>query len=99
MNKSKDALSPDTFPLPSLKAKLEAVAKEVHNGRGIAIIRNLDPSKYSFEDGIVIYAGIASYIGEKRGTQDKDGNILGKLSTTRPDLHVDLLNESFDSSH
>ncbi|KAL9625233.1 MAG: hypothetical protein Q9160_000635 [Pyrenula sp. 1 TL-2023] len=76
LNISKDALSPDTFPLPSLKSKLEAAAVEVHNGRGISIFRGLNPSKYSFEDGIMIYAGIASYIGEKRGTQDNDGNIL-----------------------
>lgn len=53
------------------------MAEEVHLGRGIAILRGLDPSKYTLEDNILIYAGVASYVGETRGTQDNDGNILG----------------------
>jgi len=74
---SKDEIRPSTFPLPSLKPLLDSVAEDIHLGQGIVIIRGLDPSKYSLEDNILIYAGIASYIGSTRGTQDEDGNILG----------------------
>lgn len=84
---SKDEIRPGTFPLPSLKPVLDSIAEDVHLGQGITILRGLDPSKYSFEDNILIYAGIASYVGSTRGTQDKDGNVLG-LFTPRSKTNV-----------
>ncbi|KEF59890.1 uncharacterized protein A1O9_04738 [Exophiala aquamarina CBS 119918] len=89
LNISKNEICPGTFPLPSLKPLLDSVAEEVHLGQGIGILRGLDPSKYSFEDNILIYAGIASYVGSTRGTQDKDGNVLVHIRNVGADVAPD----------
>ncbi|OCK91311.1 Clavaminate synthase-like protein [Cenococcum geophilum 1.58] len=73
---TKDEISQTTFPLPGLRARLLQTAQEVHQGRGFAVLRGLDPSKYSLADNVILYAGIASYIGNKRGLQDRSGNVL-----------------------
>lgn len=67
----------NNFPLPSLLKRLDLIAQNVHRGRGFAIIRGLDPKEYSPEDNAIVFLGISSYIGEKRGMQDGDGNMLG----------------------
>ncbi|RMZ86330.1 hypothetical protein DV736_g6445, partial [Chaetothyriales sp. CBS 134916] len=76
LNISKNDIGPDSFPLPTVQKELRAMAEDVHNGRGISILRGLDPANYAFEDNVLLYAGIASYIGATRGKQDKDGNVL-----------------------
>jgi hypothetical protein len=87
LNLSKDEIRPDNFPLPTLKTCLHSVAGEVLLGRGLVILRGLDPSKYSLEDNILIYAGIASYVGETRGAQDNDGNVLGSFDFSEIDKY------------
>ena len=71
-------MSKELFPLPSLGAKLERISKDLHDGRGIAIIRGLTPAKYSASDNILLFTGLASYLGSRRGAQDRFGNMLSK---------------------
>lgn len=52
---------------------------DVHNGRGFAVIRGINPGDYSVEDLTLAYMGLASYVADKRGCQDKLGNMLGKI--------------------
>jgi hypothetical protein len=66
------------FPLPTLKYQLWEFCIEVHSGRGFCIIRGLDPKLYSAADNLIIFLGLSSYIAERRGRQDQNGNILGK---------------------
>lgn len=66
----------ETFPLPTIQTQLARVALDVHQGRGFAIVRGLDARKYTAEDSAIIFLGIASYIGEQRGVQDKRGSVL-----------------------
>lgn len=40
------------------------------------MIKGLDAKRYSVEDSVTVYLGIASYIADKRGLQDKKGNVL-----------------------
>ncbi|KXX76429.1 hypothetical protein MMYC01_200183 [Madurella mycetomatis] len=80
-------VSPDNFPLPTLGPKLLRVALDIHCGKGFAVVRGLKPDEYSPEDNVLIFLGISSYIGAKRGRQDEDGNMLmhirdAKLSKT-----------------
>jgi hypothetical protein len=75
---SGDKINRQTFPLPSLGAKLELLAREVHSGKGFCNIRGLKPDDYSPEDNVLLYLGVASYFGERRGKQDDDGYMLGK---------------------
>jgi hypothetical protein len=66
------------FPLPELGTRLERVAEEIHNGRGFMVLSGLDPSRYTTEKSTIIYLGIASYIGDKRGLQNSKGRMLCK---------------------
>lgn len=47
-------------------------------GRGFVVIRGLEASKYTVEDSVTVFLGVASYIAEKRGRQDRKGNMLCK---------------------
>jgi len=66
----------DNFPLPTLKAKLDNLTRDLHNGKGFFSIRGLEPDGFTPEDNVLIFLGIASYIGNKRGKQDDDGYML-----------------------
>jgi hypothetical protein len=66
------------FPLPKLAPQLAQCAKTIHEGRGFFVLRGLDQLNYSVEDSTIIYLGIASYIADKRGLQDKNGTVLSK---------------------
>ena len=74
-----ERISQDTFTLPTLGKKLETLAAVLTNGVGFFIIQGLDPQRYSNQVNVVIFLGISSYIGEKRGRQDELGNMLRKL--------------------
>lgn len=68
----------ENFSLPTLGPKLAGCAKYIHSERGFCIIRGLDPSIYSIEDGTLVFLGISSYIGEQRASQDKLLNMISK---------------------
>lgn len=55
------------------------ISLDVHDGRGFAVIRGINPGDYSVEDLTLAYMGVASYVADKRGCQDKVGNMLGEL--------------------
>lgn len=73
-----DQVSKETFPLPMLSRRLEDVSKELHFGRGFAILRGLEPKQYTPLDNTIIYTGVTSYIAETRGCQDSWGNMMSK---------------------
>ncbi|KAK5658455.1 hypothetical protein OQA88_1844 [Cercophora sp. LCS_1] len=86
-------VSKQNFILPTLGAKLDKLAKDVHSGKGFATIKGLTPERFpeenrpTNEDMISIFLGISSYIGATRGRQDENGNMLmhirdAKLSRT-----------------
>ncbi|KAI1475347.1 Clavaminate synthase-like protein [Daldinia eschscholtzii] len=78
-----DEITPRCFPLPTLRNKLEECALEVHRGRGLCIIRGLKPERYSIEDNIVLFLGISSYIGDKRGIQNSKGDVLSHVTESK----------------
>ncbi|KAL2152324.1 hypothetical protein VTH82DRAFT_5508 [Thermothelomyces myriococcoides] len=86
-----DRVTRETFVLPTVEAKLARASLDVHEGRGFAIIRGLDPLRYTAEENLAIFLGISSYIGEQRGVQDKMGSMLthvtdSKVWTTPPEM-------------
>jgi len=96
-------VSRETFPLPVLGKQLDAICVEVYEGRGFAIVRGLEPDDYVVEDLTVIYLGISSYIGERRGKQDQRGSMLmhvirrnderdGQYSADKP-FHTDTVTD------
>ncbi|KAK6338446.1 hypothetical protein TWF730_002506 [Orbilia blumenaviensis] len=66
----------ETFPLPVLGAKLRAIALDIHDGKGFHNIHGLDPAGISPEDNILLFLGISSYIADKRGKQNDNGDVL-----------------------
>jgi hypothetical protein len=71
-------VNPDTFPLGQFATRLQALAVELHSGRGFFVLRGLDPKLYTGEQNAIIFIGISSYIGETRGRQDMEGKMLGE---------------------
>lgn len=73
-------VSSSNFPLPTLGEKLLRTTFDIHRGKGFAVIRGLNPAEFSPEDNAIIFLGISSYIGSRRGRQDEDGNMLSTYS-------------------
>ncbi|KAI1822750.1 hypothetical protein F4861DRAFT_540680 [Xylaria intraflava] len=69
-------VSRENFPLPVLGARLDGCAAEIHRGSGLCIVRGLDPASYSAEDNVIMFLGLASYIGGQRGVQTSKGAML-----------------------
>ena len=70
------------FPLPTLGPRLRSLALEIHQGRGFFVLRGFNPDDYDTEDNLLLFLGISSYIGEKRGQQDGEGSMIGKPQPT-----------------
>ncbi|KAK0744844.1 hypothetical protein B0T21DRAFT_447950 [Apiosordaria backusii] len=81
-----DDVSKETFPLPGLKERLEAIAQEIHNGRGFVVLRGLQPDKWTNMENILVYLGVTSYIAEKRGMQDFDGRMILHIQAVVEDV-------------
>ncbi|OPB44845.1 hypothetical protein A0O28_0089830 [Trichoderma guizhouense] len=78
-----DQVDRDNFPLPNLAARLSQSARVIHEQRGFFVLRGLEESRYSVEDSTTIYLGISSYIADKRGLQDRKGNVLFRHSAEK----------------
>ncbi|EFX00167.1 taurine catabolism dioxygenase family protein [Grosmannia clavigera kw1407] len=77
-------VSKETFPLPNdLSERLSSAAYEVHRGRGLCQIQGLDPTLYSEADNLLVFLAIANYIGDKRGIQDKKGNVITHITDAK----------------
>ncbi|KAH7247062.1 hypothetical protein B0J15DRAFT_469120 [Fusarium solani] len=78
-----DEVSRDNFPLPNLSRRLRSSSETLHMGRGFVVIRGLEASRYTVEDSVTIFLGVASYIAEKRGRQDRKGNMLSHVTDSK----------------
>jgi hypothetical protein len=71
-------IAPDTFVLPILGPKLFQLKQRLYNGLGFFVLRGLEPGKYNTHTNMLLYAGIASYIGDKRAIQYEGGPALSQ---------------------
>ncbi|KAK3370039.1 hypothetical protein B0H63DRAFT_551977 [Podospora didyma] len=71
-----DAVSRDAFLLPTLQVVLDQACRDVHRGTGFVVVRRLDSKKYTVEENMNMFLGVASYIGDQRGMQDKKGSMI-----------------------
>ena len=62
--------------MPNLGQKLSTISSQLDFGYGFFVLRGLEPPKYSSEENVILFAGIASYVADKRGKQDEQGNML-----------------------
>lgn len=90
-----DCICRDNFPLPTTQHLLADITTDIHYGRGFSILRGLDPSRYTAEDNMLLFLGISSYIGNRRGRQGQDGEMISKfgqpasrITLTKIEAHV-----------
>ena len=50
------------------------MAPELYSGRGFTVISGILVDEYSYNENIIIHAGLSAYIGNKRGRQHPDGS-------------------------
>ncbi|KAJ4409470.1 hypothetical protein N0V85_004086 [Neurospora sp. IMI 360204] len=77
-----DAINKASFPLPTLQAMLYEARRQIHEGQGFAIIRGIGLS-HSAQDNANMFLGVASYIGDVRGAQDKQGSMLTHVTASK----------------
>ena len=76
------AISPLTFPLSNLGPRIASIAKQLDFGCGFFVLRGFEPRNYSSDENAILYAGIASYVADKRGRQDEHGNMLCEYTSS-----------------
>jgi hypothetical protein len=83
-----DRISPASFPLPTLRARLErALDRQILNGLGFWLVRGLPVERYSIEEAAIAYLGLGSHFGSFR-SQNAKGHLLGHVR----DLGLDVRN-------
>jgi hypothetical protein len=80
------------FPLPTLGPKLEALRKELLDGRGFFLVRGLPIDRYSRVEVATIFLGIGAHLGRARA-QNAKGHLLGHVfdlgfSSSRADVRI-----------
>jgi len=90
-----DRICPDNFPLPTIQYLLADITTDIHYGRGFSVLRGLDPFRYTAEDNMLLFLGISSYIGNRRGRQGQGGEMISKselpssrITLTKIEAHV-----------
>ena len=67
----------DNFVPPvDLRDRLFGASNGLHNTSGVCIIKGLNPALYSDSDNLLFFLGLANFIGDKHGIQDKKGNVI-----------------------
>jgi hypothetical protein len=72
------------FPLPTLGATIADIAEQLENGRGCALIRGLDASKYDDETLRIIYWGLGAHLGDPV-TQNDRGHLISQVTDSDRD--------------
>lgn len=57
---------------------MKASEKELHDGKGFFVIKGLNHDTLTAAESSLIYLGITSYIGDKKGIQNFDGDVIGR---------------------
>jgi len=71
-------LRPETFVVPSLRAKLEAMSATLIYGIGFELIRGIPIDRVGVELASTIFCGIGAHLGRAR-SQNADGHLLGHV--------------------
>jgi len=78
-------ISPATFPLPRLQARLESALNETLMGRGFVLLRGFPADKYSVSEAAIAFLGIGSHFGKFR-SQNAIGHLLGHVRNIGRDI-------------
>lgn len=80
-----DQISPKTFSVPGLAAKLNVILDELLNGRGFVVIRGMPVQKLGKDGSAIAYLGLGSHLGSFR-SQNAKGHLLGHVRDIGGDI-------------
>lgn len=84
-----ESISPKTFPLPQeLSGRLKRISHDCYNGRGFGVLRGLDPTAFTDEENVLVFAGVSSHVAPKRGFQDIARELVTCKSLPDPSCRV-----------
>ncbi|KAJ4369025.1 hypothetical protein N0V83_006107 [Neocucurbitaria cava] len=81
-------INQETFDLgnPELAHKLSLISKEIHQGRGVAVLRGLDAANFNDEEAVIAFAGVCSYICLERATDSYANQTLSHVRDATKDV-------------
>ncbi|PLN78691.1 Clavaminate synthase-like protein [Aspergillus taichungensis] len=71
-------ITKDQFPLPSLSARMAALRKDLVDGKGFFLFRNLPVQDWDLQKAAVAYMGLGTYLGYFV-SQNGRGHVLGHV--------------------
>lgn len=77
----------DTFDLgnSNLAQRLSAISTELHQGRGVVVLRGLDAAKFNDEEAVIAFTGICSHICPLRATDSYANQTLSHVRDATKD--------------
>lgn len=77
----REEICQETFDLgnPNLAHRLSTISKELHHGRGVAVVRGLDAARFNDEEAVIAFAGVCAYICPERATDSYANQTLSKF--------------------
>ena len=69
----------EDFPLPEFSKKLQALERELIDGRGFALLRGVERERYSQAEMELLYWGIGTHLGAP-WPQNHHGHVLGDVT-------------------
>jgi hypothetical protein len=80
------------FPLPGLAARLQALLRELLDGRGFALLRGLPVQRWGRRHSAIAFYGLGLHLGRAR-PQNAKGHVLGHvkdlgLSSSDPNVRI-----------
>ena len=70
---------PESFPIPTFKARLNELISRVTDGLGVILIRDIPRERYTNEECSLLYWGIGVYMG-RPVSQNSRGHLLGNVT-------------------
>lgn len=81
------SINKTTFPLPQgLATKLSTISQEVHNGKGVAVLRGLHIANFNDEEAVIVDAGVCSYVARLRATDSYANQTLSHVRDATHDV-------------
>ena len=73
-----DEIGREQFPLTALRPRLDAVVRELYDGRGFVVLRGLPVGRHSDDDVGLMFWGLGRYLGAALH-QNPQGDLLGHV--------------------
>ena len=80
-----EAISRQTFPLPTLGPRLGLLLNELLEGRGFVMLRGLPVERYDIESAAIAYLGLGRCFGSLRSSNGR-GHLLGHVKDVGADI-------------